>query len=949
MGIELNKVNELEKKLLSHSKEVLNQSIEAKVIKVSSLDKWDFYNLTIIFYNHKFNQFIINKNNFNSSITDIKIELKDLKLKMIRSINYLLIKNYTKIDNYLKINENVKLFQFNLPKLATNLKLNKSEKNIAIKLKAIEEESIDNFSYKFSNYLNNNLSIEDPSNEFSDIFENKVCYLFNGFNYEENKLISTNISSIEIVDENYIGENIIFNENISIAAKDSINNFKAEIRDLEITTLIVKIEELNTHNIFNVKLNLDLIQKINPNSLCEFICFKKVNDNSFEYTELSDIISNKNTYIELTFLEFSNKYYDKININDRYFNIDEEKMTFKLDCNDRENVFEQKFTYIKGNENNIEASYEFYLEINKGRTNQFWSYLKKKGGYTFQLHFQSKEENELPSKIKIKTDTDKYIYLDNFEKFDNTLKQRFTIINAIRQDFIIFDYSKKTFRLNEVEFIDYEKYKNLKLYCLMKVNTDNNHIYENIVYGEDNNKDIFAFELFESEAKKIKFKVLNEEKNKINNLFQDINKNNLEKERYLEQINQLFKENSYYYKIFKKGFKNYIFNNSKSHYEIIKKLVYLYIISLFNKGTDGMNDAFSSFQSIIKKISDSDYLTKIKVLIYFFNYVKDILFYKIHIIDIYNESNNQYDNYKACFDSFNIFFKIMDNQKEKCAFYQGIHQFNGKIKKDLIRNIEIYSGSIISLKDIKFELLKRINRFCFISNRVDGGSQATYSLSSNIISFYPLTFIEKKDYLNIKSFLARITSAFLFLVFHELCGHLKSNINNIQNSPNYHLDNEFNLIYTDFGIKDSGYTFESILAGNIINTSVLVSDNKAEKLCNINLYAQDNFNDLKKIINEFPKKILLNKTSYKYSDKTKLKERDKEEEKDEKINELPESFLLELEEVQQNLDNYKTYQSLYPLFRIPKGMTIEKFNELLKNNIVFKKFMKFQPNEDEKY
>ena len=30
-------------------------------------------------------------------------------------------------------------------------------------------------------------------------------------------------------------------------------------------------------------------------------------------------------------------------------------------------------------------------------------------------------------------------------------------------------------------------------------------------------------------------------------------------------------------------------------------------------------------------------------------------------------------------------------------------------------------------------------------------------------------------------------------------------------------------------------------------------------------------------------------------------------------------------------------------------MTIEKFNELLKNNIVFKKFMKFQPNEDEKY
>lgn len=945
MEKELCKVKDIEEKLLSNSKDGLNQSIEAKVLNVSSLDNYDFYNLTIVFYNFKFNQFIINKKDFESTITDIKIELKDLKLKMIKNNNYLLIRKYTKIENNLKSNENanVNLFKLNLPILETNLKLKKSQKNIAIKLKAKEEESIDDFSYKFSNILNNNLSIEDPLNEYSEIFENKICYLFNGFNYEENKLIPINISSIEIVDENYICENFIFNENIFNIVNDSIINFKAEIKDIEMTTLVAEIEELNTKCIFNVKLNLDLIQKINQNSLCEFICFKKRNDNSFEFTELSDVISDQNTYVELIFLEFSEKYYDMIRINDNYYNIDKEKMTFKLESNDKENIFEQKFIYIKGNENLIEASYEFYLEINKGRTNCFESYLRKEGGFTFQMYFQSNEENKLPGKIKIKTGTDNYIYLDHFENFDNNLKRRFTLINTIRQDFIKFDYTKRTFRLNEAEFIDYEKYKNLKLYCLMKVKTDDNHIYENTIYGNDDSKDIFAFELYEDDKKKIHFKV--EEKNKINKLFQDIKKNNGIIENYSDQINQLFKENGYYYTIFKKGFKNYIFNDSKSHYEIIKKLVYLYIISSFPKGKSEINDALSFFQLIINTISDTDYLTKIKVLIYIFNYIKDITIYKINIIDIYDENNNTFGNYKACFDSFKIFFKIIDSQKEKCAFYQGIHQFNGKIKRDLIRNIEIYSGYIISLKDIKFELLKRINRFCFVNTRVDGGSEATYSLSSNIISFYPLTFMERNDYFNFNSSLPRITSGFLFLVFHELCGHLKSNINNNQNSPNYYLDSNLNLIYTD-----SGYTFESILAGNIINTSVLISDEKADKLSNINLYTQENFNDLQNLINEFPKKILLNKTTYKYSDKTKPGDNNEEEEENVmKNNELPESFLKELEEVQKNLDNYKTYHSLYPLFRIPKGMSVEKFNELLKNNIVFKKFMKFQPNEDEKY
>lgn len=52
---------------------------------------------------------------------------------------------------------------------------------------------------------------------------------------------------------------------------------------------------------------------------------------------------------------------------------------------------------------------------------------------------------------------------------------------------------------------------------------------------------------------------------------------------------------------------------------------------------------------------------------------------ELNIIDIYEEKRNQ-GNYKACFNAFKQFFKIIDNQKENSSFYHVFHQFNGKLK-----------------------------------------------------------------------------------------------------------------------------------------------------------------------------------------------------------------------------------------------------------------------------
>ena len=54
-----------------------------------------------------------------------------------------------------------------------------------------------------------------------------------------------------------------------------------------------------------------------------------------------------------------------------------------------------------------------------------------------------------------------------------------------------------------------------------------------------------------------------------------------------------------------------------------------------------------------------------------------------------------------------------------------------------------------------------------------------------------------------------------------------------------------------------------------------------------------------------------------------------------------------LEEAEENLDKYN-YHSLYPLFKIPDNMSSEEFDDILKNNRVYKKFKKIA-SDDKKY
>lgn len=55
-----------------------------------------------------------------------------------------------------------------------------------------------------------------------------------------------------------------------------------------------------------------------------------------------------------------------------------------------------------------------------------------------------------------------------------------------------------------------------------------------------------------------------------------------------------------------------------------------------------------------------------------------------------------------------------------------------------------------------------------------------------------------------------------------------------------------------------------------------------------------------------------------------------------------------LNEAEKNLNDYN-YHSLFPLFEIPQGISRSEFDELLKDNIVYKKFLKCLPSDDYRY
>ena len=102
----------------------------------------------------------------------------------------------------------------------------------------------------------------------------------------------------------------------------------------------------------------------------------------------------------------------------------------------------------------------------------------------------------------------------------------------------------------------------------------------------------------------------------------------------------------------------------------------------------------------------------------------------------------------------------------------------------------------------------------------------------------------------------RATSCTLFILFHEITGHLKTHINNNEDSPEQIFLDDFSPLSLPDTIKpDSGFLFEFILANNIINCKYFMNSKISEELLDPKLYLGDNFNELRNKLNKIKNAI----------------------------------------------------------------------------------------------
>ena len=876
--------------------------------------------IQISFDNNKSNRFAINVNNENIVGKKIKFYINNLKIIIINQIPYFIIKDYELHDD--KINIKIpKLFNNLCPnpyKIATSInELNKN--NLYSLILKVKEIKIKTQQYEFQFEDSKGYPIQIEGNENFE-FENGKIYYFHAYNYNSLllKLEKTDISYIEEFSPSTFKINNsqeIFEANIN-----SLLNLKGKVKSFNIKDQLIIIEEEDdcNKNEYKIKANYYLLKKLVLDTECKFYNFFKKNPKEFVFSNLSLIEAEEKTYIDFNFplFDLEEKYYNRIKINNKYYNINNSNIKILIENLEENNLFRQKISYEKVSEGKVLDSYIFDLELTKGKIYNLDSSLGKHN-FSYEFYIQSTKENNLPESIKIKF-KEKIIEINNPDKNGNKFKERFTIINVPEQNI------REIFELSETN--DQIKNKDNLKYLIM-IDNDNKKtlkVFEKI-NTEKKNKDFFVSPYLEKALEKASNQCYKNFCENNEDKLYNIDKNDIKE--FEKLITELMD-----------GFGNFKFENSKRHYKIIKDIVAFTL----NYSGDLLRGNYYSFRKNYEIISDLiinlEYIDRIKILLTFFikviGYAKknNNLYYDFfNLIDL--DNNKSYDEYPFVKDAFDIFYTIIDDITEDCSLFQGIDQFNSIIYEDIISRKIRHSGSILNVNDTKLELVKNINRFIFLSeknfdNCSDNGNFEPSGLlvTVNIFSFHG----EQEFILDEKNY-KKLTIILLLLLFHECLGHQKKYINNKNSiTPRIHYDYKFQD-FSDDNI-DTGFALEIMLYGKPVNVKYFAVSDITEKLLDPKLYLQKNCDKLQNIYKDIEIDYLLRISLGQDNNEINLSQKDNKEKHSLKREEI------KSQNIKKENINKKQHLMYRDLFQLYYGIS-EQEKEKLKDDENYQKFL----------
>ena len=757
--------------------------------------------------------FNLNKIKFSSVHNQCYIEIFDPKI------------NKSKI----KSNKSVPLFNFEIFQFVSSYNeiiFNNKQKDlfsIILKVKQIEKK--DKCEYTFYDINDEKVPVNylDIKNEI----EGQRIYIFNSFKYTKDSNDSAKLMPLKyskVVPINY--NNIIYNQNFIINKDEKVASFFGEIISFILAKNEIEVIDKDKNKV-TVELNTRLFKKVFLGCQCKFECFWAKNQSSFKYTNFSNIISYEKTTILFDFIG-KNRDYEQIQIdNDIYDLNNRDKIECQIKFENDDKIILDKEIRLKSKKNNIESSYT--MEINRGKQNISNLYLGKEGKYAYQIYTQVDNEEKLQKEFNLTIDG-KNIKLKNYDSFGNKLKNRITLINI------------------PVELCE-DNNKNSE----KNINNSNNSfkILKLIGYNEKEYK--FKL-LFEKEEKRyinyneFNLNLINSFYNKyyfdIYNLWKDIPKIKLEDNKF----HNLFygkKEITKFEKYIKQGFDMYILNDNEKDYNFIKKICFAYLFNT-KKCSLNMLSFLNSYKKNILDMNDLDFIERIRILITLTKeYSKRNKNFQEISLSIIGESNY----YNSVNKAHNIFLEIIDGLLEDCSLFHTLNQFNSIIRLEVKNKENMYSGSLLSVNDIKIEIYKYLNRFYLISGEENLLYGAIYKNTKVIIIYYQSitnSIFEMKEPSEDEE--KRISSAILMVLFHEICGHLKTHINNKLDSPRSIILPNFDTVNLNLKQNDSGYLLEFFFVRGLIEVEKFIYSEKSEKLLNKNLYLGKNFLELNNIL-----------------------------------------------------------------------------------------------------
>lgn len=784
--------------------------------------------------------FIVNETNQKLIGRKIKFHVNFLKIRIINSRPYFLIMNYKSENNNIKSQKLLKNLRSNSYEIITSNKEIKPNYLYTLILRAKEiKKKTQQYIFQLEDINRNPVIIEQLEN-FE--FENKKLYCFHGYIYNNLtlKIEPTNISFIEEFSTSMLRINNA--KEISESKVNSLLHLKGKVKSFSIMDNVIIIENENKIT-YKLNVNYHLIKQICLNNECKFYNFFKLNNNEFNFSNLSIIEAKEYTYIDFNFpfFESEEKYYNKIKINDKYYDINKKSIRVPVDDKEKSNLFFQKVRYEKTFEEKILDSYTFDLELDKGKIYSLIT-SSEKGGFSYEFLIQSDEENNLPANLSFQFKNKTFTY-KNPDKNCNRLKERFTVINFPKQDV------KTVLGLSGNDIIIEDKY-NYK-YLLM-INNNNKKILNQFrkIEPKDDKKDFCVPKDIEETLEKASAQCyINFNENNEDQLY-NINKNDIQ--IFIKLLFEIFK-----------GFQNLRFENTKRHYKIIKDIT-AFSLNYYASVLFGKYYSFrKNYEILLDSMLNLEYIDRIKILISFLVKImksiteKNIEYDMFHLIDIDNVIS--YDKYPYIKDAYDIFYTIIDNLTEDSALFKAIDQFNSVIYKDVISGEIIHSGSILNLNDIKLELVKNLNRFFFISekSRYACEDYANFEKNGLLVTFNIFSFSDQEEIIDENNF-KKLESIVLFLLFHECLGHQKKHINNEKAmTPRKHYKCDFQ----EFSLEnvDTGLALEIILIGKVVNIKYLMNSINSENLLEPKLYTGKDFNKLKDIYLSIEKDNIINK------------------------------------------------------------------------------------------